>query len=1300
MSSPSRSGPPSDPPPSYVPPITPNFIPLPEATLVEAPSPAFDKGGRGGPLPREFGNYLLLEVIGGGGAGVVFKARQLAPDRLVALKMLRSAELASVEELHRFRDEADRAAALDHPHIVPVYDYGEIDGLHYLSMKLFEGGTLAQHAKEYRTDPRRAVALIATVARAVHHAHQRQLLHRDLKPQNVLLDAGGQPHVADFGLARRLDTQGRTVSGLIVGTPEYMSPEQATAKKQLTTAVDVWGLGAVLYSLLTGRPPFQGGNVLETVGLVVNSEPVPPRSLNDRVPRDVEIICLLCLKKDPARRYGSALALAEDLERYLRGEPITARRASRRERVWAWCRRNPGVAVLSASVAILLVLLTIGSIAAAVGLMRQRDLALDAEKRILASDREQRQQLYKAHLNESRASRASGRGEPGLVAICKILDSLDRDLTDDQRAELRDEVIACLAYTDVKEEARLPIRSARGGKDVACDRECQLVLHGADQESVLSRIADGASLWPVPPLQGSPPPFVTQRGIDDTGRWLTESWFVDWKDNVIQFRVWDRHRKRLVFDEVVRSSLPAFLPDGRQLLVLKREGVLAIYDLIGERWQGSSGPGVSAFAFAVSPDGQRAAIAHEVYHPEIVDLTTWKTVASIPEAGHATRIVWSPPGLTGNDGVERLLIGNRAGQLYQWFPAFGRGFRLLGQHVGPVEHLCVSPDGKYLASFGEDQQCVLRKIPGDMVLQTMRGRALRFSRDGERFVVATPTELITYRLVGGQTCLSHRVPVEGIEFSPDGRWLGLGGFFGATLLDAQTLHHVAQFGLDHCGPVSFRPNGSELVTFGQLSHAWRWPIAAQEGAAPRRIGPPTRVLPPPPPLISWPHHQGRHCVWSKDGTKLVLADYRDHQVWLLDTEKDARPRVLAKLLNVGRVAISPDNLYVAGASSTPPNHGRIWAVADGQVVRELPEAGHVVFSADGRWFATSSARQVQLYRAGTRERHHVFPRETIHHVFGPLAIQADGRLLAYPSARGQLRLCDCETGRVVANLLQPEFEEVSWLAFSPDGTRLAAVYGFGMIAVWDLHDLRGKLMELGLGGEDLPRRDQPVVGGRVPIVVDRGKGLPDPAGWSKQWMLLAVGEAWEGKYNDAIDATTRALHTLRDEATPTERAKILLQRGEYHLQNRKPVAAREDWRAAWALNPALPKLGQLLSRLSVLGPPTCRDAGLAYAILLPLTGKESATAEDHLLLGLALVRLGRAEEGLRCLAKCREENLKPFVGYARALAQHQLKRTREAALALAEAIVAHDRLQPMLSATERDELTELRAEVEGLLGKK
>src|SRR6266446_3406682 len=301
-------------------------------------------------MPMEFGDYELLKEIGRGGQGVVYRARQRSLNRTVALKVIGVGRWATETHLRRFRLEAEAAASLNHPSIVPIHEIGERDGYCYFSMNLVEGGQLDEVAKREAISIRRAAELIAKLARTVHYAHEHGILHRDIKPGNVLLDAEGEPHLTDFGLARLVETESTvTRTTDVLGTPSYMAPEQASGNNAaLTSATDVYGLGAVLYQLLTGRPPFAGGTTYETVRLVLENNPRQPRLLNPKVDRELSTVCLKCLEKNPQRRYASALALAEDLERWLRREPILARRTGLFIRSRKWLQRNPTTAVIVA----------------------------------------------------------------------------------------------------------------------------------------------------------------------------------------------------------------------------------------------------------------------------------------------------------------------------------------------------------------------------------------------------------------------------------------------------------------------------------------------------------------------------------------------------------------------------------------------------------------------------------------------------------------------------------------------------------------------------------------------------------------------------------------------------------------------------------------------------------------------------------------------------------------------------------------------------------------------------------------
>jgi tetratricopeptide (TPR) repeat protein len=368
--------------------------------------------------PRGSGasSYEILEELGHGGMGVVYRARQVALNREVALKVIKNAGFASDAELLRFQNEAEAVAHLDHPRIVPIYEVGEMQGLPFFSMKLISGTSLDRRLAEFAANPRASARIVASAAAAVHHAHQRGILHRDLKPANILLDEHGEPHVTDFGLAKRLGGDGDlTHSGMLAGTPSYMAPEQASQTKgALSTATDVYGLGTILYALLAGRAPFAGTTLLETLDLVRTHAPEPPSLFNPKVPRELEIICLKCMEKEPQRRYQSALELAEDLNRWLGGIPILAQPVGPLARAWMWCRRNRALASLAA----LVVLAIVGGLLGVTWKWREAD----------------RQRRSAEALNELLSQRLLAQASPELDPLAKNLTV--RELLDRTAAQL------------------------------------------------------------------------------------------------------------------------------------------------------------------------------------------------------------------------------------------------------------------------------------------------------------------------------------------------------------------------------------------------------------------------------------------------------------------------------------------------------------------------------------------------------------------------------------------------------------------------------------------------------------------------------------------------------------------------------------------------------------------------------------------------------------------------------------------------------------------------------------------------
>jgi WD40 repeat protein len=610
-----------------------------------------------------------------------------------------------------------------------------------------------------------------------------------------------------------------------------------------------------------------------------------------------------------------------------------------------------------------------------------------------------------------------------------------------------------------------------------------------------------------------------------------------------------------------------------------------------------------------------------------------------------------------------------------------------------VEVLTFSRDGRQLGSCSLDGTGRLWDVTRGEQLLGFAGRRLKFFAEDRRLAVMGGTDWRVYERVdqGELTTLAH--PTAQVEFSPspeagaDSRWLATAGPAGVHLWDADTLAPVADLQLDLCGTATFQPQGEILATYGRLSQLRLWPLRpASEGvAAPWQVGPP-RVVP-----TAQPQHRMQHACWSRDGKRLGVVDYRNDKVYMIDPDDPKKPRLLGQLSALGWLALSPRGEWAA-AGAFDWHKAVVWRVADGQTVMKLANAGSVAFSGDGRWLGVGSPSSYRLFRAGgTWDQSLEAARDEIDYQFAPLAFSPDSRLLALAVSRRQVCLIETATGRAVLTLTSPDAGIVCALAFSADGSRLAAARQDRDVQLWDLRALRRQLAAFDLDHPALlfngtPR---PLTRG-VPLRVALGPSPKTAQNWSDHWKEAAETEDRWDRFPDAIAAYNRALAALPDGAW-RERADLLHFRARAQLRNGAPDAARDDWRQALELVPDHAAATHALARLYAAGPPSVRDP--RRALPLALTAADRRTPPDWALntLGITFYRLGRTKEAVAALERGHERLVKdrePFDLYYLALCHQRLGDAPTAKDFFTRAEAARPLLAPELAA----ELQRLRAE--------
>jgi WD40 repeat protein len=994
--------------------------------------------------------------------GVVYRARQVSLNRPVALKMIKAGVLADGDELRRFQNEAEAVALLDHPGIVPIYEVGEHDDQRYFSMKLVVGSSLAERLPAYRDKPRATAALLAAVAEAVHHAHMRGILHRDLKPANILVDEAGHPHVTDFGLARKVEGDSElTASGAVLGTPSYMAPEQALGRRgSITTATDVYGVGAVLYATLTGRAPFGSDSVIDTLQMVRERAPELPRKLNNQVPRDLEVICLKCLDKDPGRRYSSALAVADDLRAWLDARPIAAQPVGPLTLGWLWSRRHPAIAGLSAA----LVLVALAGVVAAgtqwraavrnAGIARQN--AADARRNAEDARRNADQAEANARLARANEQEALRRGE-----------SLARSNRQLRMSDYASKIQLAHREWDQGNIPRVrrllgQLRPAAGEDDLR-SFEWHYLLHQCNDAALTLRLpgeATAAPLW-VDRIEIRP----------DGGRALAVS-----EGRVIAWDLPGGQPVTLVSDPG-RFVLDArYSPNGTRLATLalvlgnkpipesrrpsKLPALVAVRDAAGgEPLASAELPIAEDGGLAFRPDGRQVAVRLRRFEGITIDTGHERVHVVDAESG---RVAWSAEGKPINGALAfspdgKWLVGPADGRtLNVWDAGDGKVVRTIDTRESIVRDAAFNPDGSRLAVAGDSGRVTVWSVPGWQVLQSLQ--------------------------VAEQN--AHRC-----RFSPDGKALAGQGAGVIKVWDGATgVYHFAIRGAN--SDLAFTPDGGRIASVGDAGTVWFWDARRGQGA-----------------LVHEVKEALYHARFAPDGQRIL-----DDEGTVLDAATGAVMRTIPRPEEGGMMAsFLPDGRRaILARFRWDPKMGRpktadlvLWELEAGREVRHetvSPVPICLDVSPDGRWLLTLNTReddetltqkQLVVRDAATWEpvltrsdppvygRYAVFARDSRsilvgtkegvalievpsgrnRSTFGPLAgsplavaISPDGRRVA-AAGRGKtgsvVHIWDAENGAEVHAIPQTAVEDVVALAYSPDGRRLASAGFDAKVKLWD-----------------------------------------------------------------------------------------------------------------------------------------------------------------------------------------------------------------------------------------------------------
>jgi len=1014
------------------------------------------------PVAGRFGEYELLSVAGRGGMGVVYRARHVQMGREVALKMVASPVLAGEAAARRFRAEVEAMAALDHPHLMPVYECGEVDGQAFYTMRIVEGGQLSTRLRDKDWPPAEKVRLLVKVARAVDYAHRHGVLHRDLKPANIMVDAAGEPYVCDFGLARRLENDSSlTLSGAALGTPEYMAPEQAGGQSsRVSTAADVYSLGAILYEMLAGRPPFRGGNALETMRRVMEEEPVSPSTVSRTADRDLETVALKCLAKEPARRYASAAALADDLDRWLRHEPITARRPGAVERTAKWLRRHPALASV-------LLLCAAGGAAFLWQRWREEERVKLERDRAEAGWAAARARHYAADMDA--VADALERGDYG-VAAAKLenhRDAPDRGLEWDiyQRALAGTQARLLQASGPVRELAW----SADGALLAAASTDEKVTLWKSAAGSPAGVIPDPAvpNEWDLSAWKMRDAARRVKQGASNSGGALLAVVGLG-KDRTVPHstrapaahgltfspdgtllatadndgtKFW-RLRDRWLFDWLRgHAGRGVFLDTARYLVA--EEAVphdLGVFDLDTGLWRVLH-PGAGRM-LAVSPDQRIALTVHDGQHtlrafslPDGTLQGEWND-AAFAKATRVTPLAAGGTFLLHSTGVARITEGNWRER--RWRRSIGEGV------FSDTERFAPSPDDRLLAITDSEQRVRLHQLSDGAMLAPLRGKRsplLSMAWAPAGGVLATGEEDGSVRLWQTTAPVSQwdrLSTVQGaalLTASADGRLLAgrsAGGFFLANA-DSRETKETPLAG--ETVPAGFDGEAPVLLERDPAEGPWRLRTVRGDQATTDCLLAGTEKLPVERARLDrfpW------ITVWSQSGRHVRIHDRRSGAlIWSAADEWD---RLDAALAPDGRTLATGDEKGRLRVLAWPSGEERLTASAGSPVesLAWLPEGLTICAGCRDGSIRLHEARTLTL--TGTLNGHAA--------AVVALFVSPDGRRLASAAKDTRIRLWDLTTFQPLGRLPAAHMAPHELGGFVLGGRGIAALLWDGSIMVW------------------------------------------------------------------------------------------------------------------------------------------------------------------------------------------------------------------------------------------------------------